>query len=172
MGSVAAVDVLRHPAPNDPSRGLIHRLAATGAPSKLSARIALTISKASGRLSIIAVRYGMGVFLRWWLANHSGSTPFLPLTRNLIRHPSASNKPFGEGDPTFTDKVRDIVGLHQSPTAPRALVLRAHERSQIRALDRMHRRRCRAFPNGGYDCERDGTTSLFDAPNVAVDFVV
>ena len=71
-------------------------------------------------------------------------------------------------DPTFTDKVRDIVGLYMDPPA-HAVVLSVDEKSQIQALDRtqpglpMKKGRCGTMT---HDYKRNGTTTLFAALNV------
>jgi transposase len=71
-------------------------------------------------------------------------------------------------DPTFAEKVEDIVGLYMNP--PRhALVLSMDEKSQIQALDRtqpglpLKPGRCGTMT---HDYKRNGTTTLFAALNV------
>jgi transposase len=72
-------------------------------------------------------------------------------------------------DPQFIDKVRDVVGLYLNPPEA-AVVLCAHEKTQIQALDRTapilplmpgvpQRRTC--------DYRRSGTTDLFAALDTA-----
>ena len=71
-------------------------------------------------------------------------------------------------DPRFADKLRDIVGLYLDPPA-HAVVLPVDEKSQIQALDRtqpglpLKRGRCGTMT---HDYKRNGTTTLFAAPNV------
>ena len=73
-------------------------------------------------------------------------------------------------DPLFVEKVRDIVGLHLSPPE-RALVLRADEKSRIKALDRtqpMLPLRPGQAERRTHDDRRHGTTSLFVADSAEV----
>ncbi len=77
-------------------------------------------------------------------------------------------------DPLFVDKVRDIVGLYLSPP-DRVLVLCVDEKSQIQSLDRTQP----VLPmlpgrpeRRTHDDRRNGTTSLFDALDVATGFVI
>jgi transposase len=77
-------------------------------------------------------------------------------------------------DPFFVEKVRDIVGLYLNPPE-RAIVLSVDEKSQIQALNRTQP----LLPmtpgqveRGTHDYERNGTTSLFAALNVATGEVV
>jgi putative transposase len=72
-------------------------------------------------------------------------------------------------DPSFTDKVRDIVGLYLNPP-DKALVLCVDEKSQCQALERTQP----SLPLGlGYvegfthDYVRHGTTTLFAALDIA-----
>jgi transposase len=72
-------------------------------------------------------------------------------------------------DPFFVEKVRDIVGLYLDPPE-RAIILSVDEKSQIQALNRTQP----LLPlmpgqveRGTHDYERNGTTSLFAALNVA-----
>ncbi len=72
-------------------------------------------------------------------------------------------------DPSFVEKVRDIVGLYLDPPED-AVVLCVDEKTQIQALERSQP----MLPLGlGYvegvihDYERHGTTILFAAPEVA-----
>ena len=76
--------------------------------------------------------------------------------------------------PHFVDKVRDIVGLYLSPP-DRALVLCVDEKSQIQALDRSQP----VLPllpgiaeRRSHDYQRNGTTSLFAALDVATGSVI
>src|SRR5260370_41111276 len=72
-------------------------------------------------------------------------------------------------DPLFVDKVRDIVGLSLSP-AEKALVWCVDEKSQIQALDRtapLRPMRPGQIERRTHDYDRNGTTSLFAAFNVA-----
>ncbi len=72
-------------------------------------------------------------------------------------------------DPQFVQKVRDIVGLYLHPPE-RAVVLCVDEKSQIQALDRTQP----VLPmqpgvpeRQTHDYQRNGTTSLFAALNIA-----
>jgi len=71
-------------------------------------------------------------------------------------------------DPQFAAKLRDIVGLYVDPPA-HAVVLSVDEKSQIQALDRtqpglpLKRGRCGTMT---HDYKRNGTTTLFAAPDV------
>ena len=77
-------------------------------------------------------------------------------------------------DPHFVEKVRDVVGLYVNPP-DNALVLSVDEKSQIQALNRTQpllplrpgqaERRTREY-------QRNGTTSLFAALNVATGHVI
>lgn len=73
------------------------------------------------------------------------------------------------GDPKFTEKLKDIVGLYLHPPE-HAIVLACDEKSQIQALDRtqpglpMKKGRCGTMT---HDYKRNGTTSLFAAMNVS-----
>jgi len=69
-------------------------------------------------------------------------------------------------DPYFVEKVRDVVGLYMSPPE-NAIVLSVDEKSQVQALDRTQP----LLPmtpgqaeRGTHDYVRNGTTSLFAAP--------
>jgi transposase len=70
-------------------------------------------------------------------------------------------------DKRFEEKLRDIVGLYQSPPE-HALVFSCDEKSQIQALDRtqpglpMKKGRCGTMT---HDYKRNGTTTLFAAMN-------
>lgn len=72
-------------------------------------------------------------------------------------------------DPFFIEKVRDVVGLYMSPPV-NAVVLSVDEKSQIQALNRtqpvlpMRLGRCEGHT---HEYERNGTTSLFAALDVA-----
>lgn len=72
-------------------------------------------------------------------------------------------------DPAFVEKLKDVVGLYLSPPE-HAIVLCCDEKSQIQALDRtqpglpMKPGRCGTMT---HDYQRNGTTSLFAAMNVA-----
>jgi len=71
-------------------------------------------------------------------------------------------------DPTFAEKVEDIIGLYMHPPA-HAVVLSIDEKSQIQALDRtqpglpLKRGKCGTMT---HDYKRNGTTTLFAAFNV------
>jgi len=71
------------------------------------------------------------------------------------------------GDPRFTEKLTDVVGLYLNPPE-KALVLCVDEKSQIQALDRtqpslpMKRGRAGTMT---HDYKRNGTTTLFAALN-------
>ena len=71
------------------------------------------------------------------------------------------------GDPRFTEKLTDVVGLYLNPPE-KALVLCVDEKSQIQALDRtqpslpMKRGRAGTMT---HDYKRNGTTALFAALN-------
>ncbi len=70
-------------------------------------------------------------------------------------------------DKRFEEKLRDIVGLYQSPPE-HAIVFSCDEKSQIQALDRtqpglpMKKGRCGTMT---HDYKRNGTTTLFAAMN-------
>ncbi len=77
-------------------------------------------------------------------------------------------------DPHFIDKVRDVVGLYMSPP-DNALVLSVDEKSQIQALNRTQP----VLPLGRgqverrtHEYQRNGTTSLFAALDVATGEVI
>ena len=77
-------------------------------------------------------------------------------------------------DPFFVEKVRDVVGLYMSPPE-NAIVLSVDEKSQVQALNRTQP----ILPmtpgqaeRGTHDYERNGTTSLFAALNVATGAVI
>jgi hypothetical protein len=71
-------------------------------------------------------------------------------------------------DPTFADKLHDVVGLDVDPPA-HAIVLSFDEKSQIQALDRtqpglpLKKGRLAAMT---HDYKRNGTTTLFAALNI------
>jgi hypothetical protein len=71
-------------------------------------------------------------------------------------------------DPTFAEKLKEVVGLYIDPPA-HAVVLSLDEKSQIQALDRtqpglpMKKRRCATMN----DYKRHGTTTLFAALDAA-----
>lgn len=72
-------------------------------------------------------------------------------------------------DPQFIEKVRDIVGLYLSPPE-RAVVLCVDEKSQIQALNRVEPilpMRPGIPERRSHDYQRNGTTSLFAALNMA-----
>jgi transposase len=72
-------------------------------------------------------------------------------------------------DPSFVEKVTDVVGLYLDPPE-HALVLCADEKSQIQALDRtqpglpIKKGRCGTMT---HDYKRNGTTTLFAAMDMA-----
>ena len=71
-------------------------------------------------------------------------------------------------DPTFVDKLRDVVGLYVDPPA-HAVVLSVDEKSQIQALDRTQPGLPLKKGRAGtmtHDYKRNGTTTLFAALNV------
>ena len=71
-------------------------------------------------------------------------------------------------DPTFAEKLRDIVGLYVDPPA-HSLVLSLDEKSQIQALDRTQPGLPMKPGKAGtrtHDYKRHGTTTLFAALNV------
>jgi transposase len=71
-------------------------------------------------------------------------------------------------DPSFEDKVRDVVGLYLHPP-DRALVLCVDEKSQIQALDRtapILPLRPGLPERQTHDYKRHGTTTLFAAFNI------
>ena len=77
-------------------------------------------------------------------------------------------------DPYYVEKVRDVVGLYQSPPE-RALVLCVDEKSQIQALERsqpMFKMRPGIPERQSHDYFRHGTTSLFAALDVATGRVI
>jgi transposase len=71
-------------------------------------------------------------------------------------------------DKQFEEKLRDIIGLYQSPPE-HAIVFSCDEKSQIQALDRtqpglpLKKGRCGTMT---HDYKRNGTTSLFAAMNI------
>ena len=90
----------------------------------------------------------------------------------LQPHRSETFRP--SGDPDFTDKVGDIVGLYPAPP-DRAVVLRVDEKSQIRTLDRTQPvlpLRPRVPERRTHDCMRNGTTPPFAALDIATGFVI
>jgi transposase len=77
-------------------------------------------------------------------------------------------------DPFFVEKVRDVVGLYLNPPE-HALVLCVDEKSQIQALDRMRPilpLRPGVPERQTHDYQRNGTTSLFAALDVATGKVI
>lgn len=77
-------------------------------------------------------------------------------------------------DPDFIDKVRDVVGLYLDPPA-NALVLAVDEKSQIQALNRTQPllpMRPGQLERGTPEYERNGTTTLFAALDVATSHVI
>src|SRR6516225_5568988 len=71
-------------------------------------------------------------------------------------------------DPTFAEKLRDVVGLYIDPPA-HAVVLSVDEKSQIQALDRTQPGLPMKPGRAGtmtHDYKRNGTTTLFAALNV------
>jgi transposase len=71
-------------------------------------------------------------------------------------------------DPTFAEKLHDIVGLYVAPPA-HAVVLSVDEKSQIQALDRTQPGLPLKKGRGAtmtHDYKRHGTTTLFAALNV------
>lgn len=77
-------------------------------------------------------------------------------------------------DPTFAEKLRDVVGLYADPPE-RAVVLAFDEKSRIQALDRTQpglpwtKGRCGTMTR---DYKRHGTTTLFAALDVATGEVI
>ncbi|QDV36377.1 IS630 family transposase [Tautonia plasticadhaerens] len=77
-------------------------------------------------------------------------------------------------DPFFVAKVRDVVGLYMSPPE-RAIALCVDEKSQVQALGRTQPLLPMTPGQAGrptHDYVRNGTTSLFAAPNVATGEVI
>ena len=77
-------------------------------------------------------------------------------------------------DPSFVEKVRDIVGLYLDPP-DRALVLCVDEKTQIQALDRTQPilpLRPGQAERRTHDYERHGTTSLFAALDVKAGTII
>jgi transposase len=77
-------------------------------------------------------------------------------------------------DPHFVAKVRDIVGLYLAPPE-RALVLCVDEKSQIQALNRTQPGLPMSFGKPAthtHDYQRNGTTSLFAALDLATGKVI
>ncbi len=77
-------------------------------------------------------------------------------------------------DPFFVDKVRDVVGLYMNPPA-NAVVLSVDEKSQIQALNRTQPllpMRPGQLERGTPEYQRNGTTTLFAALNVATGNVI
>src|SRR5437660_1785261 len=71
------------------------------------------------------------------------------------------------GDPKFTEKLTDVVGLYLNPPE-KALVLSVDEKSQIQALDRTQPSLPIKPGRAGtmtHDYKRNGTTTLFAALN-------
>ncbi len=77
-------------------------------------------------------------------------------------------------DPYFVEKVRDVVGLYMSPPTS-AIVLCVDEKSQIQALNRTQPvlpMRPGQVERQTHEYERNGTTSLFAALDVATGNVI
>ena len=77
-------------------------------------------------------------------------------------------------DPSFVEKIRDIVGLYLDPP-DRALVLCVDEKTQIQALDRTQPilpLRPGQAERRTHDYERHGTTSLFAALDVKAGTII
>jgi transposase len=77
-------------------------------------------------------------------------------------------------DPFFIEKVRDVVGLYMDPP-DNALVLSVDEKSQIQALNRTQPvlpMRPGQLESGTPEYERNGTTTLFAALDVATGHVI
>jgi transposase len=77
-------------------------------------------------------------------------------------------------DPLFIEKVRDVVGLYMNPP-DNALVLSVDEKSQIQALNRTQPLlplRPGQAERGTPEYERNGTTSLFAALDIATGKVI
>ena len=77
-------------------------------------------------------------------------------------------------DPFFVEKVRDVVGLYVNPP-DHALVLYVDEKSQVQALDRTQPilpLRPGLPEQRTHDYERNGTTSLFAALDIATGRVI
>ncbi len=77
-------------------------------------------------------------------------------------------------DPSFVEKVRDVVGLYMSPPED-AIVLSVDEKSQVQAPDRTQPSLPLApgqAERRAPDYVRNGTTSLFAALNVATGAVI
>lgn len=77
-------------------------------------------------------------------------------------------------DPSFVDKVHDIVGLYMNPP-DRAIVLSVDEKSQIQALNRTQPGLPLTFgkpETRTHDYKRHGTTSLFAALDIATGEVI
>ena len=78
------------------------------------------------------------------------------------------------GDPRFTEKLTDVVGLYLNPPE-KAIVLCVDEKSQIQALDRSQASLPMKKGRAGtmtHDYKRNGTTTLFAALNVLEGSVV
>lgn len=77
-------------------------------------------------------------------------------------------------DPSFSEKVEDVVGLYMDPPA-HAVVVSIDEKSQIQALDRtqpglpLKPGKCGTMT---HDYKRNGTTTLFAALNVLTGTVI
>jgi transposase len=77
-------------------------------------------------------------------------------------------------DPQFVEKLRDVVGLYLHPP-DHALVLSCDEKSQIQALDRTQKSLPMVPGRAGtltHDYQRNGTTTLFAAIDVAAGRVI
>jgi transposase len=77
-------------------------------------------------------------------------------------------------DPFFVEKVRDVVGLYMNPPE-HAMVLCVDEKSQVQALDRTQPilpLRPGLPEQRTHDYERNGTTSLFAALDIATGKVI
>ena len=77
-------------------------------------------------------------------------------------------------DPFFVEKVRDVVGLYSNPP-DHAMVLCVDEKSQVQALDRTQPilpLRPGLPEQRTHDYERNGTTSLFAALDIATGRVI
>ena len=115
----------------------------------------------------------------WSLRSMAKAAGYAPATIHRIREafglqPHRTETLELSSDPSFVEKVRDVVGLSLDPP-DRALVLCVDEKSRIQALDRTRPllpMRPGQAERRTHDYKRHGTTSLFAALEVATGRVI